>query len=618
MGNIFGTLNTGYSGLKSHQTAMDVTSNNVANASNENYTRQRAVMTNAVPLNTTPGDLGLGSQVSQIVRIHDEFVFQRYQSADNAMENSGYKQEVYNTLNTYFPEVDQVGIHKDLQNYFNSWQSLSENPDDGALKIDLATYTQTLSNSIQNTREKVGAVQDSINEEIEVAVNEINRLASGIADLNEKINTNEAGGFDNANDLRDQRDALEKALNKLVNNSITKTNLTSQTNIDPNSVDYNEDYTLNIGGFNVVDGDGYHPLTLNKENNPQGFYEISYKRKDWKEFPMEDVITGGRLGAMLDMRGRNYSEDKGGFTDGEVQKTIDGLDKFAKGLIESTNNLYAQAPTTKMSSSVDINANYSVLNSDVKVNEGSFEINVFNANGEKVTTKAINIDAITTFDAAGDPNSIVSKINSDLDDNADQNANNDVDDFINASFKSGKLVLELGNSFETQGYSFNITESDAKNPTNFAGALGLQRYFQGEDASSISLNSTLRDNPGEIESGVTPNSGDQKLANDMQQLQYEKVNFYSLNSGELESQETLERYFTLVAGDTASRSADVDAVHDSNTALFNSVKTEFDSISKVSLDEEMTNLIKFQTGYQAATKVITTLDEMINSLLQLK
>lgn len=618
MANIFGTLNTGYSGLRSSQTAIDVTAHNVANSGNDHYTRQRAVITNAVPLKIEPGDMGLGSQVSQIVRIHDEFVFQRYLSASNSQSNSQYKQDVFNTLNTYFPEIDQVGIHKDLQNYFNSWQALSNHPDDGAIKTDLATYTQTLTNSIQTTREKVQNLQSTINDDIKMNVDEVNRLAKGISELNQKINTHESGGGNNANDLRDQRDKLEKALSEIVNISVTKNNLSSQTEIDRNIKDYNDTYTLNIGGFNIIDGPDFHPVTISNEHNTEGFHEISFKRKDWEVFPMESVINGGKLGAMLDMRGREFDVQKGAFLDGEVQKTLDGLDKFANSLIENTNNLYAQAPNKSMASSVPLEHDYSLINSDLNVNEGSFNINIFNNNGEVIASKQVIIDSATTIDG-GDSSSIVEKVNSDTDDNSDGNSNNDVDDFIEAKFDDhGKLVFTLQQEHLMGGFSFNITESDPKNPTNFAGALGMQRFFEGSDAKDIRLNYELRDNHSKIQAGVTPNSGDKTLANDMQQLQYEKVNFHSLTSGKVESSETLERFFSQVAGSVASRSADVNAVHDSNTALFNSVKGEYDSISKVSIDEELTNLIRFQTGYQAAAKVITTVDQMINSLLQIK
>ncbi|MFP4486714.1 MAG: flagellar basal body rod C-terminal domain-containing protein, partial [Campylobacterales bacterium] len=57
---------------------------------------------------------------------------------------------------------------------------------------------------------------------------------------------------------------------------------------------------------------------------------------------------------------------------------------------------------------------------------------------------------------------------------------------------------------------------------------------------------------------------------------------------------------------------------DTRSSVHTSVKKEFSSISEVNIDEELTNLIRFQAGYSANAKVITTIDQMINTLLGIK
>jgi flagellar hook-associated protein 1 len=120
-------------------------------------------------------------------------------------------------LSTYFPEIDNVGIKNDLKNYFDMWQSLANNPSNTALKVALAQQTQTMTQHIQETRTQVAGLQSSLNDQIKVNVDEVNRIAKEISKINIEINKAEAGGANNANDLRDQRNQLEMTLTKLVN-----------------------------------------------------------------------------------------------------------------------------------------------------------------------------------------------------------------------------------------------------------------------------------------------------------------------------------------------------------------------------------------------------------------
>lgn len=62
------------------------------------------------------------------------------------------------------------------------------------------------------------------------------------------------------------------------------------------------------------------------------------------------------------------------------------------------------------------------------------------------------------------------------------------------------------------------------------------------------------------------------------------------------------------------------AIHRNETTSvqFSAVELEYFSVSKVSIDEELTNLIKYQTAYGATAKIITTIDQMMQTLLGIK
>jgi flagellar hook-associated protein 1 FlgK len=623
MGSIFNTLGIGYSGLSAAQVGIDTTGHNIANAESEGYTRQRVMSAAATPLNTTPGQVGNGVEIQDIKRIFDNFVFDRYNAVSADKEYSDYEKQTLEELSTYFPEVDGVGIKADLAEYYNMWQTLADNPDNEAIKVALGKQTETLTKHIQSTQEQVIGLQMQLNEQLKVNIDEVNSLAKQLADLNISIEVAEASDGYTANDLRDKRNVIERSLSRLIGAKVKQGQLESNIQVDSHSNTRNGSYTLSVNGFNIVDGSSYHPLKVTSDNNEYGFYSVSYERQDGVLIPIEEDIRSGRVGAIFDLRGGALDTTSGMPVDGILQKTVTDLDAFAKGLIESTNNLYAQNATTKMDSNiVTLDDNTPLLNSNLNINPGAFDIIVYDIDGNEVARREINIDYATSM-ADGD-NSIKGQITANKDDNEDSNGNNDIDDFLTFNFQTaanGELRLQLGLDpvSEGKGYTFAIADklesADFASGSNFAGALGLGRYLDGKNARDISLNQMFEDNPTKINAGYSATAGDNRLALDMVQQQFESYKF-KVDTQEYDT--TIYGMFDITATYVGIATNSAITRNDTVTAQFNATEMEYFSVSKVSIDEEMTNLIKYQTSYGAAAKVITTVDQMMQTLLGIK
>ena len=151
--------------------------------------------------------------------------------------------------------------------------------------------------------------------------------------------------------------------------------------------------------------------------------------------------------------------------------------------------------------------------------------------------------------------------------------------------------------------------------TNFAGSLGMRRYIDGDSAKNIDLNFELKSDPTKISASASPLEGDHDIALNMMQLQFEKVDFKSNNQ---KYNETIYGFYDIIATDVGTTTNAVISMNDAITTKYNAVEMEYNSVSKVSIDEEMTNLIKYQTSYGAAAKIITTIDQMMNTLLGIK
>ncbi len=614
MASIFNALHIGYSGLNAAQIGIDTTGHNISNAETEGYSRQRVVTAAATPISIDPGQRGNGTQITEIARVFDSFVFTRYANAAQNKENSDTLRKNLEELSTYFPEIDKVGIKNDMQNYFDSWQSLANNPSNTSLKESLAQTTQTLTQHIQETRAHITALQSSLNDQVKVNVDEVNRIAEQISKINIEINKAEAGGTNNANDLRDKRSQLELSLSKLVDSKVLVGEIRTNNVVDSNIATKQGSYTIQVGGFNLVDGGSFHPIGMDSKSNPGGYYDLYYERQDGVRLPYADQITGGKIGALLELRGSKIGAN-GEFENGFLQDTINNMDNFAKGLIESTNNIYAQSATKSMQSNpLSFSNNQSLLSTDENFKAGTFDLVVYDINGNEAIRRTITIDQGTLIDnSPTSTNSIVAQINATKDDNQDGNALNDLNNMLGATFSTNQKVfsIDLKGTYAAQGYTFAIQD----NGTNFAGVTGVSRFYDGTNAKSISLNSELKNDTSKIKGNKSPANGDNQTALDIVQSQFSAVTFGTTFH---KTTDTLYGYFDNLVTKVGTKTNSVVATNDSLTAQFNAIKQEQDSISKVSMDEEMANLIRYQTSYGASAKVITTIDQMMTTLLGIK
>ncbi|MBE0499636.1 MAG: flagellar hook-associated protein FlgK [Campylobacterales bacterium] len=624
MASIFNGLHIGYSGLSASQLGINTTSHNITNAETEGYSRQRVVQQSTIPLGTImPGAQGNGTQVKEIVRIHDEFVFSRFRSESQTKEFSDFQRQTLQELSTYFPEMENVGIKFDMQEYFNLWGDLSINPENQAVKVALAQQTQVLSQDLQQTRTRITDLQSTLNDQLKTSIDEINRIGFQIASLNQAIIETESIAGQHANDLRDQRGVLEVSLSKLVDATIFEGNLTSDMPVSRDIVEKGGNYSVNISGFNVIDGKTFHPIVIDNKLNPNGFYKLSYERQDGILIPMDEALHGGRVGAILDLRGSSFDAN-GDLQNGQLQEIINQIDGFAAGLVESTNNLYAQGAQEKMTSDTlaleDTNA---LVNSGLNIKTGTFDIVAYDIDGNIAARRSVTIASTTVMDDSsptlpnGSANSIIGQLRLSQDDNADGNATNDIDDILNATYINGQLQLTI-NNIDFAGYTFGIVdnqESGLASGTNFAGAIGISRFFEGDSAKDINLESSLRDDPAKIRANKSPVDGDNTLANDMLQLQFESVSF---SANGISTSSNLYGYFDAVVTDVGTRTNAAIARSETAMAKYNAVLQSYESISKVNIDEEMVSLIKYQTAYGASAKIITTIDQMMETLLGLK
>jgi flagellar hook-associated protein 1 len=207
-------LSTSVSGLLAFQQALDVTSNNIANADTPGYDVETTNFTEQPGQSSGSGYIGGGVNVSSITRAYDEFLAQQVNATQSSYSSS-------NTLATQSAQVDNLlsasstGLTSTLQSFVNALQTVATTPTSTAARQALLSSGQALAQQIQTYDSQLSQYSSQLETQVSGDVNEINTLSSGIAALNQQIAAGSANG-QTPNQLLDQRDQLINQLSQYV------------------------------------------------------------------------------------------------------------------------------------------------------------------------------------------------------------------------------------------------------------------------------------------------------------------------------------------------------------------------------------------------------------------
>jgi len=206
MANLITSLYTGASGIYASQTAVQITGNNITNASTEGYTRQAANVVSNTPLTQSGLTYGTGSSVDSIDRSSDTFITKQLLA-------QGATYGEYDGASTPLSDIEQVldisdtSLSSDIDSFFDAWEELSTNPAGTTERQQVIQEAADLAEHFQQIDQQLGDVVESINTSIESIIPDLNDNLLQIANLNQSIMQAEMSGGD-ANTLRDQRDLL--------------------------------------------------------------------------------------------------------------------------------------------------------------------------------------------------------------------------------------------------------------------------------------------------------------------------------------------------------------------------------------------------------------------------
>ncbi|SHG54375.1 flagellar hook-associated protein 1 FlgK [Thermosyntropha lipolytica DSM 11003] len=604
--------------------ALEVTGHNVANANTEGYTRQKANLTTTRPYHTPvlvssgkAGQLGTGVTVKDIQRIRDSFLDDQIR---NENKRSGYWNAVYDALakiEVILNEPSEDGLRSVMDLYWKAWQDLVAHPESEAVRATVVQRAMAMADTFNHTYKQLKELREDVNASIAIKVVEINSIIQQVADLNQQILAITIAGKQ-PNDLLDRRDLLLDQLSRLIS-----VNIVQETN---------GMVAVQMGGRTLVQGVEYYELSTVQDI--YGMHMVV-----WKDTGVRAVIEGGELKGLLDVRGktdRPEEPDPSPYRE-IVPEMIDQLNALAKTIVLRTNELHRNGFS---------------LNNQTKFPDG---INFFNA-----PATLADIDAIKNWaeyisvnrDIASDPKNIAAAAYRTWDDSTGILQKYNFGDGANAL-----RIAQLKHDFNAVYVWAETPKLGAVLPFPYAGLGGDMEVFYKDSGGNLVSQVISLDTAGITPSPVFRDLAElagfiqQKLQEDPV-LKANNVKIEVLCSGDklvfkagesftavsvnllkdgnpvtsfninadysltgVIKHVTGDDYWRAITANKGVQTAEAKRMVESQEILLNQLETKRQSISGVSLDEEMTNMIKFQHAYNAAARYITAMDEALEVIV---
>lgn len=211
----------GVSGLRAQQIAINTTSHNLANIYTEGYVRQQVGMADNSyyrygwsAVNTK--QLGLGVVSAETRHLRDLLLDRAYRQESGRQSFYAARYEAAEEVEDIFGELEGVEFQNSVNDLWEAISEIAKDPDSVVSRAALVMNAEAFISRANNIYQELIDYQGKINQKVVDTVDRINKLADTIFELNRKISVVEAPDIETAADLRDQRDLALDELGSLV------------------------------------------------------------------------------------------------------------------------------------------------------------------------------------------------------------------------------------------------------------------------------------------------------------------------------------------------------------------------------------------------------------------
>lgn len=600
---LMGSLYVGSSGLQTSQNALNTTAHNLSNVDTPGYTRQQVQLSGKsyLKLSTNPKAVnnrqtGLGVTYSRVKYVRDYFLDQTYRRESGRSMFYEVSTGVLEQIESQLGEMNGEAFQTTIEDFWTSIEELAKDP---ASSVRQGLLVQRASEFI----ERAGAVydglvsyQDNLNAQIKQQVDKINKYGRQLIALNESIRAIEAGGIEHANDLQDARNKILDELSQLANVSY--------------DYDMYGSVWVKVEGVDFVRGDMCYEIGLDVDETT-GFYTPFWptnakyytKADGTKAYNIDgaevfdltrpistDLNTDiGGLKAMLHARGDHRAD----YTDLDMnscsQRKLDAL-----GI---TKDQYNKNPQYYGKKYYDTFISDSVLMNI----QGQFDQMIHN-----VATKINGILA----EAAGVKTGDLTIVNEDGTTETLKGVSYCTAD-PNGYMRDGQgIPLQLFTKGTTAGYT-KVTGTDGKEYFVYNEEEPLQTEYL-YTVKNLEVNPLLMQEPAKLGFRLPDGSEDQATVNAMKAAFEEKA--YTLNPN-VKKATTFIDYYTDMVHQVGNTGFAFRGIYENQESALESIESSRQQVVGVSSDEELSNMIKFQNAYNASSRYINVISEMLEHII---
>jgi flagellar hook-associated protein 1 FlgK len=663
MPNIFASLETGKNTLITNQIGMDTTGHNISNVHTEGYSRQRAHQTTMYPDFIQPGEIGRGVRIKRILRVYDQFL-----EATLRKERTGLAEwtEVYDSqtlVEIAINEPSEFGMANKTTEFFNTWQDLSEYPEDYGLRSLVRTSGLDFADSYNQLKTDFSILQEETDLKIVSAVARMNELMIDIAELNKRILSIEVSGLD-PNDLKDKRDNLTTELAEHIDIDLVE---------EPNGL------RITFGRYLLVEGNYTNLFDVQPNPDNNNLFDVTFggavinfnnipenrKGKVGGLLKFRDVTLPGYMDKLTEYAvymAHNVNHEH--FSGYSFNGTTTGLNFFT---VDDTNvpPVYADMKTHTTSTGVirvddiiDIESGShhlvlsalgtmsANLNGNITAGTGTVTLNqagVFTG----TTGSDYYVEIVAPNAAAGDlaglqvqlmrdgtalspiipvaagagPNNVAFGTYDGITFNADFTAGAAVfvagersDGYypdINGSLDGGPALAVTPNALYTfTGGNFNDFTAGGTMDIIFGPSviLGSETITAYTEDSALGMGNYVLNDVNNIAAASNPNSaGDNSNTLDIVNLQFQSL----MNNYTQTFSQFYNEYTATIGADTENALR----WKSNQSIIVDQLVEQRESVSGVNLDEELTFMLKYQRGFESASRYVTTIDGMIDVII---